>query len=400
MRCSFGNFLLPLDGSQNIYEPATNLQVWGYGDGLKNKGVGMSFLRLGAKRTFVGLDIGSHSAKLLQLKQTKNGYTVQKIGIAQYPTDAFDGPHIADIKSVAKTISKLWQNLGLKNEKVVLCVPGNEIMIEMPQIPMMKRSAVFSYVDSNMKNFVPYSLDEIFYGVDVLTENSEEGTLTLLIAYARRGIIYDYEKLMSLAGLELTLLDVDYFALFNAFEATEGFSSDDAIALLDIGASKSILVVIRNKLPVFTKSFLIGTNELVFQLMDKFGISNEDAYGFVTGALDATIIPYSENDIKALFLFFIDQITAEVKSIFNYFYDQVGQEKIRRIFLSGGLARSRGISFQLEKNLGIPVFVFNPLAHEKVKVESYIDQDYAITLGPQMAVCFGLALRQEEGKGK
>lgn len=84
----------------------------------------MSFLRLGTKRTLVGLDIGSHSAKLLQLKQTKNGYTVRNVGVAQYPVGSFEGPHIADIKAVAKTISRLWQNLGLKDKKVVLSVPG------------------------------------------------------------------------------------------------------------------------------------------------------------------------------------------------------------------------------------------------------------------------------------
>jgi len=360
----------------------------------------MSFFKLGAKRALVGLDIGSHSAKLLQLKQTKNGYIVQNIGIAQYPVGSFEGPHIADIKAVAKTISRLWQNLGLKNEKVVLGVPGNEVMTEMPQIPMMKKSAVSSYVDSNIKNFIPYSLDEIFYGMDVLADNNEEGTLTVLIAYVRRGIVYDYKKLMSLAGLDLSIIDVDYFALFNAFEATEGLASDETVALLDIGASKSIMVVISKKLPIFTKSFLLGTNELVFQLTDKFGISNEEAYGLITGAIDTSIIHYPENDIKALLLFFVNQITAEVRSILDYSYEHIEEGKIKRIFLSGGLARSQGISFQLEKNLGIPVFVFNPLAHDKVKVESYIDQDYVKSLGPQMAVCFGLALRQEEDRGK
>ncbi|MEJ5301476.1 MAG: type IV pilus assembly protein PilM [Thermodesulforhabdaceae bacterium] len=356
----------------------------------------MAFLR--RKKALIGLDIGSHSAKILQLKQTRNEFIVQKVGMAQYPSGSFDGHHIADIKAVAKTISKLWQNLNLEGKKVVLSVPGNEIMTEMPRIPLMKRSAVFSYVDDKIKDFITYSPDEVFYGVDILEEN-KEGTLTILIAYARRGIVYDYEKLMSIAGLYPVILDVDYFALFNAFEATEGLPADEVIALVDIGASKSISVIIENKFPAFTKSFLMGTNELIFQLMDKFTLSYQDAYGFITGTVDPDVIAYPEDEVRALLLFFIDQMVSEMKNIMDYFSSLEGK-KVKRVFLSGGLARSPGIALQIEKSLGIPVFIFNPLASEKVKVESDVDPDYVRAIGPQMAICFGLALRQEEGKGK
>lgn len=359
----------------------------------------MAFLSMGRRKSLVGLDLGSHAAKVLQLKKTKEGFTIQSIGMAQYPVGSFEGPHIADLKAVGRTVGKLWENLKLKEKSVVVAIPGNEIMTEMPTIPSMKRSAVFPYVDTHIKEFIMYAPDEVFYGIDVLSENQQDGTLTVLIAYARRGVMYDYEKLISLAGLDLIVADVDYFALFNAFEATEGFS-EEVVALVDIGASKTISVIVDDKLPVFTKSFLLGSNELVFQIVDKFNLSIEDAYKFVSGAVDPSGLQVSETEVKALLLFFVDQVVAEIRNILDYFSGVHRGGKVRQLFLSGGIARSPGVAFQIERSLGMPVFVFNPLANDKVKVESYIDLDYVKTIGPQMAVCFGLALRQEEDRRK
>ncbi|MGC8720556.1 MAG: type IV pilus assembly protein PilM [Thermodesulforhabdaceae bacterium] len=348
----------------------------------------------------MGLDVGSHAAKVLQLKQTKQGFLVKSIGMAQYPAGSFEGPHIANMKAVGATVLKLWQNLGLKDKKVALCAPGNEVITEMPQIPPMKRAAVFSYIDSNVRDFIMYSPDEVFYGVDILSENPQDGSYTVLIAYTRRGVLYDYEKLMNIAGLDLSLVDVDYFALFNAFEATEAIPSEETMALVDIGASKTIVVCIQDKLPVFTKSFLVGTNELIFQVMDKFGLSYYEAHRVVSGTIEEGMITVPHEEVKIVVEFFIDQVVAELNNLFDYFQNINRGNKIRRIFLSGGIARSPGVAFQFEKSFGIPVFVFNPLASEKVQLESYIDPDYAKAIGPQMAVCFGLALRQEENGKK
>lgn len=358
----------------------------------------MAFFSIGKKKALVGLDVGSHAAKVLQVKQTKGGFLVKSIGIAQYPLGSFDGPHIANMKAAGTTILRLWQNLGLKDKQVVLCAPGNEIVTEMPQIPPMKRGAVFSYIDSNVRDFIMYSPDEVFYGVDILSENPSDGTYTAIIAYTRRGVLYDYEKLVNIAGLDLTLVDVDYFALFNAFEATEGIDSDEATALIDIGASKTIVVIIHNRLPVFTKSFLLGTNELALQMMDRLSLSYEEAHRVISGTVEPGVIPLPKEDVKVLADFFIDQVVAEINNFFEYFHSTHTTGRVRRIFLSGGIARSQGMALQFEKILGIPVFVFNPLASEKVRFDSNIDPDYAKAIGPQMAVCFGLALRQEESR--
>lgn len=351
------------------------------------------------KKSLIGLDIGSYAAKVLKLKCSKETFTVQSVGIAQYPIGSFDGPHIADIKSVGNSIKKLWENLGLREKKVAIAVPGNEIITEMPEIPSMKRSSVFSYIDANAREFIAYSPDEVFYGIDVIKEDHGGNTLTLLIAYARRGIVYDYEKLTDLAGLEFFLADVDYFALFNAFEATEGIS-DEVVALIDIGASKTIIVIVHDKIPVLTRSFLFGANELVFQLTDKFGFSISQAYNILIGGGDAKRLFIPEPEMKAILSFFIDQIAGEIRNVLDYFYAMHKGSGIQKIFLSGGMARSPGIAFQLEKNLGIPVVIFNPLSYNKVRTESYIDPEYVKAIGPQMAICFGLALRQEEDDKK
>ncbi|MCX7823265.1 MAG: type IV pilus assembly protein PilM [Syntrophobacterales bacterium] len=358
----------------------------------------MAFLSMGRKKLLVGLDIGSHAVKVLQLKQSKGSLTLQNIGIAQCPLGSFDGPHIADIKALANTISKLWQNLGLKEKGLAITIPGNEVMIEIPKIPYMKRSAVSPYIDANIRNFITYAPDEVFYGIDILSENREDNTTKVLIAYTRRGIVYDYEKLIALAGLDLRLVDVDYFALFNAFEATEGIPSNETVALVNIGASKTICIIIDDGVPSLARSFIIGSNELVFQLSSKFDISIEKAYGFATGSIDPSSLGGLDGDMKAMIEFFIDQISAELKNILDYFHALNQPKGVQRVFLSGGIARSSGIELYLEKNLGSPVFIFNPLASKKIKILPHIDPEYAKAIGPQMAICFGLAMREEERK--
>ncbi len=351
------------------------------------------------KHSLVGLDIGSQFVKAIVSKTTKNGFIIENIGMAQHSPGAFEGYTMANLELISQTITKLWKNLELKSQYVVTAVPGNEVIMETPVIPVMKRDKLESYMTDNIRQFLFYSPDEVFYDFDILNTNESTNEMTLVVVCTKRGTIYDFEKIATISNLNIAIVDVDYYALFNAFEATAGISPSETILLMDIGASKTIAVIVDKGIPVYYRAIMTGSSELVFQICDKFDVSPQDALRFISGWREVVKLP--EKDVKALLMFFIDQICIEIRQTFDHFSTLgVGMSKIDQIYLSGGIAKDREITHQFEHSLGIPVKIFNPFEYPNVRAGKNVDEEYLKFVGPQMAVCFGLSLRRKEAKQK
>ncbi len=356
----------------------------------------MGILPFKKKKELVGIDLGSGAVKAIQLRKAGKTYVVEKAGVVELPEGAFQNGIISDVKAISEAITTLWENLELGNMAAAIAVPGREAIIDMPQLENVEPDAVYGHILTNPMDYIPYPLEEVYFDCEVINVPSEDTSkYAVLLACVKKAILMDFRRIVEKTAISVSVVDVDFFALCNAFEATYGsFDPNKVILLLNFGYSSIEIVLVANGIPSYFRSIANGAEELVFQLRDNFGVAFDEAISFIKGAKIDRIS--DEIEAKEIIQYVVNQWFSEIKHNIDYFMELQNVPKIDEAYICGGLACTRGFEKIAQDYLQIPCRVFNPM--DNVRCGKMIDPDYIKTIGPQLAVSFGLGLRKAGDK--
>lgn len=342
----------------------------------------------------VGLDIGSHAVKLVQINSTNATVKLVNFGVSPIPKGAFSEGRISKPDLVAAAIQQLAGHLKIREKGVAASVPGFEVMIKKIDLPMMTEEELDARMQDELGQYIPYNIDEVGVDYQVLGVSKDRPNfMEVMLVAAKKESISDYVNLIRMSGFEPMVIDVDYFALSNAFETTYGFG-DETLALIDIGASKAIMSIIDRGVTAFTRNISIGGGQITDKIMEHFRVSPEEAERIKLGEV------VSETQIKEVEEIFVSSVRTwvnECKRAIDFFYTNYSDAQIRKIYVSGGSSRMAGLDKVLEEHVEIPVEIFNPLS----KIErdpKLFDPAYVDFVGPQVAISLGLSLRKTKEK--
>lgn len=346
------------------------------------------------KGNLVGLDIGSHTVKLVQLNAKETSFELLNFGMIPLQGEAFGEGRAGKPEFVAAAIQRLVNHLTVKDKNLAAAISGYDVMIKKIELPTMSEDEVGNRIRSELGQYIPYNRDEVDIDYQILDASKERPNyMEVLLVAAKKESVSDYVNLVRLAGLEPMVVDVDFFALSNAFEATYGFGKEN-IALLDIGASKSILDIIYLGAPVFTRGISIGGSQITEQIKDHFKVSYDDAERVKLGGVHEEI---SSMELEEIFIGVIRNWMGECKRAIDFYYSNYPENRIEKIYLSGGSCRIPGFSQVLQEQLDVQVEIFNPLSRIQCDSKSF-DPEYIEFMGPQMAISLGLALRKAKDR--
>lgn len=341
----------------------------------------------------IGLDVGTHSLKLIQAN-TANTSRLISMGIAPVPRGAFTEGRLTRPELVAESIRTLAHHLKIKSRGAAVCISGYDVMIKKIELPTMTEDELAARMHSELGQYIPYNIDEVDVDYQIIDVSRDRPNfMDVLLVAAKKESVTDFNSLLKLAGFDPFVVDVDFFALSNSFEATYGFG-DERIALLDIGAGKSVMNIAHKGLPVFTRSISIGGNQLTDTIKDTFNISFEEAESVKLGE---TTDKYPSRDLEEIFVSTITGWVTECRRAIDFYYHNYPDEKFSTLYLSGGSSRIPGLDRVLQEHLEIPVEIFNPISRMQYDARQF-DPAYVDYAGPQMAVSLGLALRKSKEK--
>ena len=342
----------------------------------------------------IGLDIGSHSVKLMQANTGNITPRLMSMGVAPLPREAFIEGRLAKPELVADAIRLLANHLKIKRRPVAVSISGYDVMIKKIELPTMTENELVERMHSELGQYIPYNIDEVDVDYQVIdVSKNRPNFMDVLLVAAKKESIADFNNLLKLSGFDPFVVDVDFFALSNSFEVTYGFG-DERVALLDIGANKSIMNIAYKGLPVFTRSISIGGNQLTDAIKEFFDISFEEAESVKLGE---SVGKYPMRDLEEIFVSTITGWVAECRRALDFYDHNYPEEKISAIYLSGGSCRIPGLDKVLRENMEIPVEIFNPISRVQYEVKQF-DPAYVDYIGPQMAISLGLALRKTKEK--
>lgn len=346
----------------------------------------------GKKKDVVGIDIGSSSIKLVEIRESARGYQLTNFGIAElHPETIVDGA-IMDTAAVVDAIGSLVSGLKVKVRDVITSVSGNAVRIQKISLPSMTKEELDESIQWEAEQYIPFDISDVnidFQILDTLDDGS--GQMEVILAAAKKDVINEYVAVVSEAGLNVVIVDVDCFALENMFDVNYQFETGDIIALVNIGASFTNINIMKNGMSAFTRDIASGGNQYTEELQKRFSISYEEAETVKVGKGGKDI---SRDEMKKV----IDQVSgdlvaSEIQKTIDYFLSQGGHNTVSKVYLSGGTSKTAGLPKIIADKTGIPIEIINPFANIDYN-EKLFDAAYIQEIAPFGSVGVGLALRR------
>ena len=348
----------------------------------------------GKKDNLVGLDIGSSSIKVAQIVDSKRGPALKHFGIVDIAHGAIEEGTINDPESVAQSIQQLFKSYHIKESNVAVSIGGYSVIVKKINVQTMAEEQLQETIHFEAEQYIPFDISDVNLDFQILGENeSNPNQMNVFLVAAKKEMVNDYINLVNLAGLNPCIVDVEAFALQNTFESNYDVQ-DDNIALIDIGASKTSLNILKGSSSVFMRDVSLGCGQINQKIMSLIECSFEEAEQLKYGDNPDKLTP---EDLKGIVSSVVADWCTEIRRALDFFYSTYPEEQIKRIILSGGGANISEFRQLLATEASAEVESINPFRNFHLDGKS-LDDAYIKQIGPQAAISMGLAMRKVDDK--
>ena len=336
----------------------------------------------------VGVDIGSHAVKVCQLKRTDKAYAVVNLGSVTLPEGAVDDGTLNEPDVVGKKISELFKQLKIKKKKIGFSISGYSVIVKKVNLAVMSDNELEEHIQTEAEQYIPFDLDDVYLDFQDLKTNTGKGDRTdVMLVAAKQEIVDEYLEMFEELNLKPVIVDVDGFALENTYEYN--YPKNENVALVDIGASKMNINIISEGVSVVARDIVVGSQQLTEQIETAFDLTFEEAEALKLGQSPAE---EKQQEIEEIFSTTCTQWVLEIKKAIDLYQANHIEAPLSRLVLSGGGSKVAGLVEYLENETGLAVELFNPFSNMTVNSKK-IDPDYLNSIGPEMAIATGIAIR-------
>ncbi|OGU06254.1 MAG: pilus assembly protein PilM [Geobacteraceae bacterium GWC2_58_44] len=341
------------------------------------------------KKDIVGVDIGSSAVKLVQLRELKGGYQLQNIGILPLPAEAIVDNTLMDSSSIVETVKTLLGSLNVKAKEAVCSISGNSVIIRKISLPMMPVEELEDQIHWEAEQYIPFDINDVNVDFEILSPDEQDPSkMNVLLVASKKDIINDYLAVFAEAGLKLVVVDVDSFAVQNAYETNYPAESNDVVALVNIGASIINLNIVRGGFSLFTRDVQMGGNLYTEEIQKQFSLNSEEAE-----LKKVTAAGSDDLRLRDVLQRVNETIANEMRRSLDFYNSTAGEERISKVYLSGGAAKTALLMEAVQQRLALPVEMLNPFQRVVVN-EKEFDREYLEEIAPMVTVAVGLATRR------
>ncbi len=344
-----------------------------------------------SKKSLIGLDIGSEVIKAAQINETKDGYELVNFGMLRLAEAGGTANRAENSNEIAVQVRDLLENLKIHAKMVATSISGYSVIVKQLSLPYPTKKDLMANIQWEAEQHIPFGVQDVTMDVHVVGQNKDNPEYTdVILVAAKNDVVQSTIQLLGKAKLAAGVIDLDLFALENAYEINYPYE-EGCVALIDIGASQLKINVVRESSSIFTREVSQAGKLITQRVQSKFSISALDAERVkITGR------PPKGESVEVLKKIFEDSATVwalEIKRAFDFVTSSTKGIQITKVYLSGGSSLLPGFPRFLQDRIGIEVELFNPFANVSFDPKR-IDPDYLKAVGPQAVVCMGLALRK------
>ena len=346
---------------------------------------------IGRTKPVVGLDIGSSAVKAVELKPAGKGFRVAAFAHEPLPPDTIVDGAIIDGTAVADAIQRLFAGNAFKAKDVAASLSGNAVIVKKINLPVMTESELADSIYWEAEQYIPFDIQDVNLDYQILdsgTGADASGTMEVLLVAAKKEKIADYTGVITQAGRTPVVVDVDAFALQNAYEMNYAAEPGAVVVLLNMGASAININILSGAQSLFTRDVSIGGNAYTEAVQKELNLTFDQAELAKKGEpVDG--VTYEE--VKPVLHAMSENVLLEIQKTFDFFKATASSDRIDRILISGGASAVDGFAEAVAERFSAPVEPFDPFKKVTLDRKKLADAD---RLAPTAAVAVGLALRK------
>jgi type IV pilus assembly protein PilM len=348
---------------------------------------------LGKNRAVVGLDIGSSAVKAVELKPAGKAFRVAAFASEPVPPGSIVDGVIVDGGAVADAIHRLFARHAFKTKDVAASLSGHAVIVKKISLPVMTEAELAESIYWEAEQYVPFDIQDVNLDYQILdpgTDAGAKGTMEVLLVAAKKEKIAEYTGVISQAGRVPIVVDVDAFALQNAYEINHEPDTGAVVVLLNAGASAINVNITGGGQSLFTRDISMGGNAYTDAVQKELNLPFDAAEQAKRGEpVEGTTF----EEVRPVLHAMTENVLLEIQKTFDFFKATAASDRIDRIVLSGGASLVDGFAQALEDRFGMPVERLDPfrkVAFDPRKL-GVADADAASTTA---AIALGLALRK------
>jgi type IV pilus assembly protein PilM len=341
----------------------------------------------------VGLDIGSGSVKLLQLKEARKGYKLEKFGIKPIDPELIVDGTVMDVGRVVEAIKELIAEQKIKIKSAAISISGHSVIVKKIMLPLMTEDELDESIRWEAEQYIPFDINDVnidFHILGVPEGGEAQDQMNVLLVAAKKDKLAEYTALVSEAGLEPVVVDVDAFTLENMYGINYEVREGEVVALINIGASLMNINILKGGTFSFTRDIPMGGNKYTEAIQREFNVSYEQAEQIKRGETREGFDPAA---LVNIYHTLNGELANEILRSIEYFKSTSANENIEKVYLSGGTARIPDLDTQLAERLGMTVELVNPFNSIEINTKEF-DPEYLKQVSPMAAVAVGLAIRR------
>ncbi len=348
----------------------------------------------GKKNHLVGLDIGSSFIKVAEIKVTGKGYVLNKFGMSQATPGSIVDGRVVKMDDLANDIKSLFKSEKIREKNVAISTGGHSVVIKTINTSNTPEEKLHDTIYSEAEQYIPYDIDDVNIDYQILGESELSiDQVNVLLVAVKKDLVAEYIDLIHKAGLRPQIIDVDTFALQNAYEILSNNNRERIILLIDVGASKTSLNILKANVSLMTRDNISGTNQIIEEICNQYDISEIDAYRAVNGENNTV----GKDKIQEISLEIVQSWCSEICEVVNTYQSGSDNEKVENIVLSGGGVFVEGFKESLMSELDADVSIINPFEALTFNEQKFPDS-FITKASPLAPIAIGLALRRVDDK--
>ncbi len=339
----------------------------------------------------LGIDITTTVVKLLELSKHGNHYKVESYMVAPLPHDAVVDKKITDVQIIGEAIKKVLQRSNTKLKQAAVAVGGSSVITKLITLPAgLTDDEMVEQIMIEAEQYIPYGIDDVNFDFEVQSENeTDSNRVNVLLAASRKENVEDRIAALNIAGLETKVVDIEAFAIENAFMLLANqlpYSVENkTIVVIEIGANLTTLHVIYNFRTIYTREQNFGGKQLTEEIQRTYGLTYEEAgVSKKLGGLPDNYVPDILEPFKR-------NMVQQIQRTIQFFIASNASRPIDCVIVAGGCASIAGVDHLVSEALGVPTYIANPFVN--MEISSRVNPNNLGKDAPAMLVACGLALR-------
>lgn len=347
-------------------------------------------------KNLVGVDIGSSSIKVCQLRETRKGFGLFRLGYMPIPAQTIVDGHVMNSQVIVDALLRALSAAKIRQRDVALSISGQAVIIRKITVPLMTTAELSEQIHWEAEQHIPFDIKDVHIDYEVLRRRPETGQMDIVLVAAKREEINDYMQIARSAKLRPHVIDIDAFTVQNLFEINRGIAPDQTFAIINVGASLSSINIISRGMSAFTRDIGNGGNYITEQIQKQLAVPFEQAEKYKCdsviagpGAVPSQVYPIIDS--------VCDSIAGEIQRSLDFFLATSGETEMQRIYLTGGSSVLPSLPSAIGRRSRAAVELIQPM--EKIFVDSNdVDKHLLQSRAAQFCVALGLSMRKEKEK--